>query len=259
MARLDGKVAVITGAASGIGAACARRFAREGAAIAGLDLSKPGDDSWRGVAEHAPGTSFHELDVRDEHAVEAAVAAIASRFERIDVLVNAAGVAGAGSAHELDEAEFDRVVDINLKGSFLVAKHVLRPMLERQSGNIIHIASIEGLEGLPGQLAYNASKGGVVLMTKNMAIDYGRLGIRVNCLCPGAIDTPLLGALKEEALRPIREQMRGFHALDRFGKPEEVAAAALFLASDDASFVTGAALVVDGGWTAGRRLEMPEG
>jgi NAD(P)-dependent dehydrogenase (short-subunit alcohol dehydrogenase family) len=92
-----------------------------------------------------------------------------------------------------------------------------------------------------------------------MAIDYGRRGIRVNCLCPGAIDTPLLEALKEEALRPIREQMRGFHALDRFGKPEEVAAAALFLASDDASFVTGTALVVDGGWTAGRRLEMPEG
>ena len=257
MGRLEGKVALITGAASGIGAASARRFAAEGAAIAGFDLNKPSDDAWAGVAEHAPATSFHELDVRDEAAIVAAVAAVGEKYGRIDVLLNAAGVAGAGAAHELEEAEFDRVVDINLKGSFLVAKHVLRTMLPQRSGSIIHVASIEGLEGLPTQLAYNASKGGVVLMTKNMAIDYGREGIRVNCLCPGAIDTPLLAMLKEDALRPVREQMQRYHALDRFGRPEEVAAAALFLASDDASFVTGSALVVDGGWTAGRRLDMP--
>lgn len=255
MARLAGKVAVITGAASGIGSACARRFAAEGAAIAGIDLAKPTDEVWAEVAEHAPDTSFHELDVRDERAVAAAVRAIAERHGRIDVLVNAAGVSGVGAAHELDAAEFDRVVGINLKGSFLVAKHVLGPMLAQQSGSIIHLASIEGLEGLPSQLAYNASKGGVVLMTRNMAIDYGRQGIRVNCLCPGAIDTPMLAALGEEMLRPIRRQMERYHALNRFGRPEEIANAALFLASDEASFVTGSAMVVDGGWTAGRPLD----
>ena len=257
MARLQGKVAVITGAASGIGSACAQRFAAEGAAIAAIDLAKPSDEAWAKVAKHASATSFHELDVRDEPAVAAAVAAIARQHGRIDVLVNAAGVSGVGAAHELDEAEFDRVLGINLKGSFLVAKHVLGPMLAQQSGSIIHLASIEGLEGLPNQLAYNASKGGVVLMTKNMAIDYGRQGIRVNCLCPGAIDTPMLAALDQDLLRPIRQQMERYHALNRFGRPEEIANAALFLASDEASFVTGSAMVVDGGWMAGRPLDIP--
>ncbi len=257
MARLQGKVAVITGAASGIGSACAQRFAAEGAAVAGIDLAKPSDEAWGKVVEHAPATSFHELDVRDEPAVTAAAAAIAKQHRRIDVLVNAAGVSGAGAAHELDEAEFDRVLGINLKGSFLVAKHVLATMLAQQSGSIIHLASIEGLEGLPSQLAYNASKGGVVLMTKNMAIDYGRQGIRVNCLCPGAVDTPMLAALDQDMLRPIRKQMERYHALNRFGRPDEIANAALFLASDEASFVTGSALVVDGGWMAGRPLDIP--
>ncbi len=140
-----------------------------------------------------------------------------------------------------------------------MAKHVLPVMIGQGAGSIVHIASVEGLEGITGSLAYNASKGGVVLMTKNMAIDYGPSGVRVNCLCPGAIDTPMLSLLNEEAMHSVREQMRRRHILDRFGKPEEIAAAALFLASEDASFVTGTALVVDGGWTAGFRVEMPTG
>lgn len=253
MGRLDGKVALITGAASGIGAACALRFAREGAAIAGVDLVAPSGDFWDEIAGAAPATSAHGADVTDEESVAAAVEAASQRHGRIDVLVNGAGVSGVGAAHELPVEEWDRVVDVNLKGSYVVAKHVLPTMMAAEAGSIVHVASVEGLEGMPSQLAYNASKGGVVLMTKNMAIDYARYNIRVNCLCPGAIDTPMLAGL--ESVPEIRDQMRKFHALDRFGRPDEVAAAALFLASDDASFVTGHPLVVDGGWTAGRRLE----
>jgi NAD(P)-dependent dehydrogenase (short-subunit alcohol dehydrogenase family) len=255
MGRLENRVALITGAASGIGAACAVRFAEEGAQVAGLDVQKPVDDSWNRVLAAAPQASFREgLDVRSEAAVSAAVADTITRFGRIDVLVNAAGVGGGGTTHELAEAEWDRVVDINLKGSFLVAKHVLAQMVKQRSGSIIHLASVEGLEGMSNSLPYNASKGGVVLMTKNMAIDYGSFGIRVNCLCPGLIETPLTALLKTPQLKAIHDQMRSWHVLDRLGRPEEVAACALFLASDDASFVTGHALVVDGGWTSGRRV-----
>ncbi len=256
MGRLEGRFALITGAASGIGAATAKRFADEGASIAALDLAKSSDDAWGPVARTAPVALFRDgVDVRDEQAVAAAVADVASRFGRIDILVNAAGVAGMGAAADLAVEEWDRVIDTNLKGSFLVAKHVLPTMIRQGSGNIIHIASVEGLEGITGSVAYNASKGGVVLMTKNMAIDYGASGIRVNCLCPGGIDTPMLDLVKAKGLEAVHEQFRRRHLLNRFGRPEEVAAAALFLASDDASFITGSALVVDGGWTAGFRVE----
>lgn len=256
MGRLQDRVALITGAASGIGAACARRFAEEGALIAGVDLQKPVDDSWERVRATRAKSTFREgVDVREEGLVEAAVQAAIADFGRIDILVNAAGVGGGGPAHELAVEEWDRVVDINLKGSFLVAKHVLAQMVEQGSGNVVHLASVEGLEGMSGSLPYNASKGGVVLMTKNMAIDYGRYGIRVNCLCPGLIETPLTAPLKIEALAHIRATMQSWHVLDRLGRPEEVAACALFLASDEASFVTGHSLVVDGGWTAGRRID----
>lgn len=256
--RLAGRLAAVTGAASGIGAACARRFAEEGATVAGLDLQKPVDDTWERVRELAPDSDFRDgLDVREEPAVEAAIAGVVERHGRIDVLVNAAGVGGGGLAHELPVEEWDRIVDVNLKGSFLVAKHVLGQMVRQGSGSVVNLASVEGLEGISGSLPYNASKGGVVLMTKNMAIDYGAYGIRVNCLCPGLIDTPLTALLQEDALKPVRDQMEGFHILGRAGRPEEVAACALFLASDEASFVTGHALVVDGGWTAGRRVRLP--
>lgn len=257
MGRLEGRVALVTGAASGIGSASARRFAAEGAAIAGLDVAKPADADWSEIQSAAPAASFHEANVRDEESIRAAVAAVAERHGRIDVLLNAAGVSGIGMAHELTSDEWDRVVDINLKGSFLVAKHVLPTMLEQRSGSIIHISSVEGIEGLNNQLAYNVSKGGVILMTRNMAVDYSREGIRVNCLCPGGIETAMTAPLKMAELAPVYDQMKRFHLMERFGKPEEVAAAALFLASDDASFVTGHALVVDGGWSAGRRIEIP--
>jgi NAD(P)-dependent dehydrogenase (short-subunit alcohol dehydrogenase family) len=244
--RLEGKVAIVTGAASGIGAATAARFSAEGARVAALDTTD------------IPGGLG--VDVRDEGGVRDAVAEVAAEHGRIDALVHAAGVAGGGPVHLMDEPEWDRVVDVNLKGTFLIDKHVIAQMLEQapdeigQRGSIVNIASIEGLEGTEGGSAYNASKGGVVILTKNLAMDYGRRGIRVNCICPGFIDTPMMAAVFEmEGMDDVRRSFVDAHALGRCGEPEEIASAALFLASADASFVTGGALVVDGGYTAGHR------
>ncbi len=255
MGRLEGKAALVTGAASGIGAACALRFAREGARVTGFDLAEAPSSSWDPVKAAAPEAFFRTGDVRDETAVAEAVAAAVERLGRLDVVLNAAGVAGGGPVHLLESEEWDRVIDINLKGTYLVCKHALAPMLEQGEGNIINIASIEGLEGIDGGSAYNASKGGVVLLTQNLSIDYARKGVRVNCICPGFIETPMTASIfGEGAMDEIRQRVIEQHQLRRMGRPDEIAAAALFLASDDASFVTGHALVVDGGFTAGRRL-----
>jgi len=258
MGRLDNKVALVTGAASGIGAACVERFAREGARVAGFDVSEePGN--WATLVAEAPDAMYRPGDVRDEPGVQATVRAVEERFGRIDILVNAAGVGGGGPVHMLPSEEWDRVVDINLKGTYLMCKYAVEGMVERRTGNIVNIASIEGLEGTEGGSAYNASKGGVVILTKNMAIDYARRGIRVNCVCPGFIDTPLLRAVFDQNdLAPVRERIVNAHQLGRFGRSEEVASAVLFLASDDASFVVGHSLVVDGGMTAGHRFGISE-
>ena len=254
MGRMDGRVAVVTGAASGIGGACALRFAREGARIAALDVAKPAAEHRDALAKAASDVLWAEIDVRDEPSIDRAIGAVLARFGRIDALVNAAGVSGFGAIDALEAAEWDRVLDINLKGTYLVSKHAVRPMMAQRSGSIVNLASIEGLEGMPQQAAYNASKGGVVVLTRNMAIDYGPLGVRVNCLCPGYIETPMTAMLRGGPLSHIHDRFVAMHMLGRAGQPEEVAACALFLCSDDASFVTGHALVVDGGFTAGRRL-----
>jgi NAD(P)-dependent dehydrogenase (short-subunit alcohol dehydrogenase family) len=244
MGRLDDAVAFVTGAGSGIGAACAERLRADGAVVVTADIAAGVD---------------HVVDVRDEGAVAAALDSVATEHGHLDVVVNAAGVAGGGPVHLLDEDEWDRVVDVNLKGTFLVDKHSSVHMLAQGSGSIINIASIEGLEGTEGGSAYNASKGGVVMLTKSMAIDYGRRGIRVNCICPGGIDTPMLRSITDaDGMDLYRERLRDEHLLGRFGRPSEIAAAAAFLASDDASFVTGHALVVDGGFTAGLRVGLLE-
>jgi len=243
--RLGGKVALVTGAASGIGAACARRFADEGARVGGIDVSVP---------DSHPCDAFVAADVRDADVVGAAVDGIISHLGPVDILVNAAGVASFGTADTIDEAEWDRVVDINLKGTWLVSRAVLPGMVANRAGSIVNLASVEGIEGGQSQTAYNASKGGVVLLTRSMAVDYGEHNVRVNCLCPGLIETPMTAPLQDGGLKPVLDWFEEQHLLGRAGKPEEVAAAALFLASDDASFVTGHALAVDGGYLAGRRF-----
>ena len=202
---------------------------------------------------------MHTVDVRDEAVLAAAMSAVTGAHGRIDILVNSAGVAGGGAVHTVDSAEWDRVVDVNLKGTFLACKHALPSMLANGGGSVINIASIEGVQGTEGGSSYNASKGGVVMLTKNMAIDYGRAGIRVNAICPGFIDTPLMRSVMDSpGLSAVKDHYRDLHMLGRFGQPEEIAGAALFLASDDASFVTGHALVVDGGYTAGTRSALSD-
>jgi meso-butanediol dehydrogenase / (S,S)-butanediol dehydrogenase / diacetyl reductase len=255
VSRLQGKIALITGAASGIGSACALRFAQEGARIAGFDRSAQCDERWKEAARIAPEAHFATGDVRREEQVASAITAVKQRFGRIDVVVNSAGVAGGGAVHVVPVEEWDRVLDVNLKGTFLVCKHVLPIMMGQGSGGIVNIASIEGIEGSEGGSAYNASKGGVVLLSRNIAMDYARKGVRVNAVCPGFIETPMLqNVLDNPGLADFKARIADAHQMGRLGRPEEIANAVLFLASDEASFVTGHALVVDGGFTAGHRF-----
>jgi len=239
MAQLQDRVALITGGGSGIGGACAERFRADGAIAVTVDIA---------------GDVDHRIDVRDEQGIARVVADIVAAHGALDVVVNAAGVAGGGPVHMVSLEEWDRVMGVNLTGTFLVCKHAVEQMLRQQRGSIVNISSIEGIEGTEGGSAYNASKAGVILLTKTIAIDYGLHGIRANAICPGGVDTPLLrGLIDAPGMETYRSAMLAAHKLGRFGQPEEIASVASFLASDDASFVTGHALVADGGMTAGLR------
>jgi len=254
--RLDDRIAIVTGGASGIGLASARRMLEEGATVVVCDIDEQGGT--RAVAEleaaglgrvgFAHGDASLGADV--QRVVDAAIAA----HGRIDILFNNAGYFEAGEVHEVPEAEWERMMAVNLRSVFLFSKYVVPHMLERGSGSIIHNASVAAIVADRNAAAYCASKGGIGLLTRAMALDYAKRGIRVNAICCGEIETPLFvreaahyGIPTEEFGQMIGEQ----HPIGRIGQPEEAAAVVAFLASDDASFVTGALIPVDGGYSAG--------
>jgi len=248
--RLEGKVALISGGARGMGAAEARLFAREGASVVIGDLlEEEGRRVEAQIGEAGGHALFLRLDVTSESGWISAVAAAVSRFGRLDVLVNNAGVGGDGGIVEETTVEsWDRIMDINAKGVFLGTKAAIPEMRRAGGGSIINISSIYGLVGSGGSSAYHASKGAVRLLTKATAVQYAGEGIRANSVHPGIIDTPMTAASLADPERN-RRWLSGT-PLGRRGVPDDVAYGVLFLASDEASFMTGSELVIDGGWTA---------
>jgi NAD(P)-dependent dehydrogenase (short-subunit alcohol dehydrogenase family) len=242
MARLNGKLCVVTGTASGIGAESARLFAQEGARVIGIDLSPEG----------AEGDVTIQADVSDADQVAAAFARIAEEVGQIDVLMNNAGInpPDDGSILETDIETWQRVQDVNLRSVFLCCKHAIPLMIEVGGGSIINVASFVATMGAAvSQASYTASKGAVLSLSRELGVEFADRGVRVNALCPGPVNTPLLKELFSKD--PDRAAKRLVHIpMGRFGEPEEIAKAALFLASDDSSFVTASTFLVDGGLSA---------
>lgn len=248
--RLAGMKSVVTGGASGIGAATARRFAAEGAQVCILDRDVA---TAQALAEELGSEHFAlELDVRFEAAVEQAAADVYARWEAVDVLVNNAGSELNKTYNETTVEEWDKVLDTDLKGPWLLCKHFVPRMVERGSGSVINISSLNGLVGFPLSTAYGSAKGGLVVFTRDMAIELATTGVRINCVCPGVIETPMMERWTD--LMPDKDEakamLRGVMPIGRMGTAEEVAGAVLFFASPDSSLCQGAVLSVDGGFTA---------
>ncbi len=246
MGRLDNKVAIVTGAGSGIGKASAALFASEGATVIVADVTGAEE---RAASEIGGSAIAVHADVSEASDVRALVETARSRLGRLDVLFNNAGIEGEQAATaDCSEENFDRVIGVNLRGVFLGLKFGIPAMLANGGGSIINMASVAGLVGFAGLPAYCASKGGVIQLTKAAALEYATRNVRINAICPGVIHTPMVDRIAPTA--EAREQFAQIEPVGRMGRPEEVAALALFLASDESSFVTGSALPVDGGFLA---------
>jgi NAD(P)-dependent dehydrogenase (short-subunit alcohol dehydrogenase family) len=249
--RLDEKVVIITGAKSGIGLATAVRFAREGAKVVVADVSDASQQVDE-IVQHGGEARFIDVDVSVESQVAALIERTTAAFGHVDILVNNAGIELAKTVPQTTEPEWTRLMDINLKGVFLCCKAAIPAMQRSSGGVIVNVASELGLVGGSDIAAYAASKGGVVQLTKAMAIDHCRDGIRVNCIAPGPVSTPLLNQIIESSPNPQEERQSIIRKtlLKRLARPEEIANVIVFVASDEASYMTGAVVSVDGGWTA---------
>lgn len=242
--RLKGKVAVITGAANGIGLATAHQFAREGARVIVCDLQPARvHDAMMGIRQAGGEAAGFQMNVTDRNQVDGVIGEVAQQFGRVDILVNNAGITQDARLIKMTEAQFDEVIDVNLKGVFNCAQAVVPHMLEQGSGVILNASSVVGLYGNFGQTNYAAAKYGVIGFTKTWARELGPKGIRVNAVCPGFIATQILSTIPEKVMAAMRERSW----MNRMGTPEEVARVYAFLASDDASYVNGTTLEVSGG------------
>ncbi|MGB7293875.1 MAG: SDR family NAD(P)-dependent oxidoreductase [Thermodesulfobacteriota bacterium] len=250
--KLEGKTAIITGAGSGIGRAITLAFAREGARVAIADLNPDLAGETEKTVKDMGGYSLAiQVDVTKWNEVNDMVAEILNTYHTIDILVNNAGITGSQEAmvlHTTPEVEWDRVIAVNLKGVFLCSKRVIPEMIKEGGGKIINTASVAGIVAFPGRAAYTASKGGVALLTKSMALDYAKYKINVNAICPGMIETPMTKWRLD--VPELKEQVMGWIPLGRVGIPEDLSGVAVFLASNDSDYITGDLLVVDGGWLA---------
>jgi 2-keto-3-deoxy-L-fuconate dehydrogenase len=253
--RLDGKVAFITGAGSGIGEQAALLFARQGATVAVADVNAEGGQRVVEAITQDGGTaSFYTVNVTDAASVQAGIDAVTITYGRLDIGINNAGIGFVGDVLETTEEDYDRLMAVNVRGVFLCAQAEVRWMKEHGGGAIINTSSVAGLVGVDRRFAYSTTKGAVTAMTKQLAVDHVKDRIRVNCVCPGTVETPFVDAYlrkhhagEEEA---TRVQLRARQPLGRLGQPDEIAYAMLYLASDEAAFVTGSALIIDGGLTA---------
>jgi meso-butanediol dehydrogenase/(S,S)-butanediol dehydrogenase/diacetyl reductase len=245
MQALGGKIAVVTGGTSGIGAATAARLKADGASVIALDLKPPEEGLAFG--------EFRRLDVTRRDDAQACVSSILQDHGRIDILVNCAGVGSVtGAFQDLDLEVWDRVMAVNFMSVAAISRMVMPSMCARGSGSVVNVASTFGLLARRNAAPYSVSKAAVIHLTKCMAIDLGETGVRVNCVCPGLIDTPMTAYLNEPSQAASRDRLKASHAMNRLGEAREVAEAIAFLASDAAAYITGQALAVDGGYTAGK-------
>jgi NAD(P)-dependent dehydrogenase (short-subunit alcohol dehydrogenase family) len=254
LGRLQGKAALITGAGSGIGRATARRFAEEGAAVMAADLvADAAAETARLLTDDGLEASSVCVDVTDGGAVEEALARAEEELDGLDVVVNNAGITIVGAVEELSDEQWDRELEINLKSVYLVSRAAWPRLRARGGGCIVSTASIAGLWAIPDDAAYCASKAAVIMLTKCMALDGARDGIRVNCVCPGFVQTPMIDGFFADQDDPeaARRFATGLHPLGRLGEPVDIADGFVYLASDEARWVTGTALVLDGGLTSG--------
>lgn len=243
--RLDGRTALVTGGASGIGEATCRVLAGAGASVTIVDIDRRRAET---LAAELPGSSVHIFDITDEAAVGQAFGEI----ESLDVLVNNAGIGLVGGVEQTELDDFRRLFRVNVEGTFLVTKHAM-PLLVRSKGSIVNIASVAGLVGVKKRFAYCATKGAVVAMTRQLAVDYPT-EVRVNCVCPGTVDTPFVEAYLEKYHKHEKEKVRADlnqrQPVGRLGRPDEIAYLVLYLCSQEAEFVNGSIVPIDGGWTA---------